>query len=295
MLCPFAVNRNCVAASRTWPMLPGADWNFSEKTVCTESTIIIAGLTRPDQGKVLLKGVEVTSPGPDRGVVFQNYSLLPWLTVFENIHLAVEQVFPNWTPDKQRAHTAKYIEMVSLTPARDKRPQELSGGMRQRVSVARALAAEPQILLLDEPLGALDALTRATLQDEIAHDAVGLVGIDVVRAHHEHPRPECAQHELGELHAVLIRRGTRVDDVARVLEAFVQRRVHEQAVVLFDHRDDGLARARHVAAEDHPDIILEEQPLGELLITRRRAGRVVSDQLQLPPVDTARLVDFLYR
>ena len=128
---------------------------------------MIAGLTRPTSGKVQMKGLEITEPGPDRGVVFQNYSLLPWLTVYENIYLAVDQVFPNWVPAKKMAHTERYIQMVNLTPARDKSPRELSGGMRQRVSVARALATEPQVLLLDEPLGALDALTRATLQDEI--------------------------------------------------------------------------------------------------------------------------------
>ena len=128
---------------------------------------LIAGLISPDSGTVKLNDLEVTEPGPDRGIVFQNYSLLPWLSVYDNVALAVEQVFPNWSAEKKRQHIERYIGMVNLTPARDKVPRQLSGGMRQRVSVARALAMDPQILLLDEPLSALDALTRATLQDEI--------------------------------------------------------------------------------------------------------------------------------
>jgi nitrate/nitrite transport system ATP-binding protein len=130
---------------------------------------LIAGLQRPDSGTVKLNDLEITAPGPDRGVVFQNYSLLPWLTVTENITLAVEQVFPNYSPAKTSEHVAKFIAMVNLTPHAQKLPRQLSGGQRQRVSVARALAMDPQILLLDEPLSALDALTRSTLQDEIEH------------------------------------------------------------------------------------------------------------------------------
>ena len=128
---------------------------------------LIAGLARPDSGTVTLDGRPVAGPGPDRGVVFQSYSLLPWLTVFENVALGVDQVFGSWPAEKRRAHVERHIALVNLTAARDKRPAELSGGMRQRVAVARALALDPEVLLLDEPFGALDALTRATLQDEL--------------------------------------------------------------------------------------------------------------------------------
>ena len=127
----------------------------------------IAGLIQPDSGSIRLKGKTIEGPGPDRGVVFQSYSLMPWLTVHDNVALAVDQVFRDWPKEKREAHIRKYIDLVGLTPAAHKRPAELSGGMRQRVSVARALAASPDILLLDEPLSALDALTRANLQDEI--------------------------------------------------------------------------------------------------------------------------------
>jgi nitrate/nitrite transport system ATP-binding protein len=136
-----------------------------------KSTLInlVAGLIQADRGEVTLEGKAVTGPGPDRGLVFQNYSLLPWLTVQENIALAVDEVFADWPAEKRLAHIDKYIAMVKLSHAKDRLPKQLSGGMRQRVAVARTLAINPRILLLDEPLGALDALTRANLQDEIAN------------------------------------------------------------------------------------------------------------------------------
>ncbi|HEX6765994.1 MAG TPA: ABC transporter ATP-binding protein [Polyangiaceae bacterium] len=129
---------------------------------------LIAGLIAADAGSVTVLGKAVTGPGRDRGVVFQNYSLLPWLSAFENVLLAVEQAFPDASQDERRARVDRYLELVGLGAAKAKRPSELSGGMRQRVAVARALAMDPAVLLMDEPLGALDALTRATLQTEIA-------------------------------------------------------------------------------------------------------------------------------
>ena len=137
---------------------------------CGKSTLLnlIAGLSTPTQGSLLCANREIAGPGPERAVVFQNHSLLPWLTCFENVYLAVERVFSTTEPKAQlRARTDAVLAMVGLTAAAQKRPGEISGGMKQRVGIARALSMEPKVLLLDEPFGALDALTRAKLQDEL--------------------------------------------------------------------------------------------------------------------------------
>ncbi len=128
---------------------------------------MVAGLETPDTGAVTFRGEPIKGPGPERGLVFQSYSLMPWLTVRGNIALAIDSIFPKKTKQERRELGEHYIKMVGLGHAMDRRPAELSGGMRQRVSVARALAMNPEILLLDEPLSALDALTRANLADEI--------------------------------------------------------------------------------------------------------------------------------
>jgi nitrate/nitrite transport system ATP-binding protein len=145
---------------------------------CGKSTMLnlVAGLTQATTGGVILDSKEVNSPGPDRAVVFQNHSLLPWLSVYANVRLAVDKVFSGAKTRAQRDDwTMHNLELVQMVHARDKRPSEISGGMKQRVGIARALAMEPKVLLLDEPFGALDALTRAHLQDSLMriHGSLG--------------------------------------------------------------------------------------------------------------------------
>ncbi|PSN77452.1 sulfate ABC transporter ATP-binding protein [filamentous cyanobacterium CCP4] len=136
---------------------------------CGKSTLLnmIAGLSPISSGEILLNGAPITGPGPDRGMVFQNYALMPWMTVEENLRFAVETVDPKISAKKRDRILKEHIQLVGLTGAERKHPHELSGGMRQRVGIARALAINPQMLLMDEPFGALDALTRGFLQDEI--------------------------------------------------------------------------------------------------------------------------------
>ena len=162
---------------------------------CGKSTLLnlIAGLTMPTQGHLLCANREIAGPGPERAVVFQNHSLLPWLTCFENVYLGVERVFgaaakstgaASENKAQLMARTDAALALVGLTAAAQKRPGEISGGMKQRVGIARALAMEPKVLLMDEPFGALDALTRAKLQDELL-DIVARTQSTVVMVTHD--------------------------------------------------------------------------------------------------------------
>lgn len=136
---------------------------------CGKSTLLnmVSGFSQPSSGAVTLKGQEITQPGPDRMVVFQNYALLPWLTVFDNVYLAVDQVFPQKSEAEKRSIVKDHLAMVGLTEASLKKPKQISGGMKQRVSIARALSIRPEVLILDEPFGALDAITKEELQEEL--------------------------------------------------------------------------------------------------------------------------------
>ncbi len=136
---------------------------------CGKSTLLnmIAGLDMATDGGIILDNKEITGPGPERAVVFQNHSLLPWLTVYQNIEMAVKKVMPDLSPKELKERVYKFIEMVNLDHAKDKYPGEISGGMKQRVGIARALSIKPKVLLMDEPFGALDSLTRANLQEHL--------------------------------------------------------------------------------------------------------------------------------
>jgi nitrate/nitrite transport system ATP-binding protein len=157
---------------------------------CGKTTIlnVLAGLEEATAGDAFMDGREVRGPSLDRGVVFQGHALMPWMSVLGNVAFAVKSKWPDWSQDKVAAHCRKYLEMVGLGQAIDKKPAELSGGMKQRVGIARAFAIEPKMLLLDEPFGALDALTRGTIQDELlkivqaTHQTVFMITHDVDEA-----------------------------------------------------------------------------------------------------------------
>lgn len=189
------VEQTFKTAKGLFPALKGIDLTIAKgefvaligHSGCGKSTLLnlIAGLTTPTNGVLICANKEIKGPGPERAVVFQNHSLLPWLSCFGNVYLAVERVFgkkENKAQLKARTHAA--LEMVKMTHATDKLPNEISGGMKQRIGIARALAMEPKVLLMDEPFGALDALTRAHLQDELMR-IVQATGSTVVMVTHD--------------------------------------------------------------------------------------------------------------
>ncbi|MEA5463541.1 ABC transporter ATP-binding protein [Leptothoe sp. PORK10 BA2] len=149
---------------------------------CGKSTLLnmVSGLNTPSAGQVMLKDQKIVEPGPERMVIFQNYCLLPWKTAYENVHLAVEQVYPHRSAQEKKNLTLEHLEMVGLTESMHKKPAQLSGGMKQRVAIARALATRPEVLIMDEPFGALDPITREEMQEELlkiwrAHPATVLM------------------------------------------------------------------------------------------------------------------------
>jgi nitrate/nitrite transport system ATP-binding protein len=173
-----AVDKSFVRGGKTSEVLKGASLSIDRgefitiigHSGCGKSTLLnlVAGLTQVTRGAILLEDQEVNAPGPERAVVFQNHSLLPWLTVYDNVRLAVDKVFRATKSSAERhAWVLHNLDLVQMMHAKDKRPAEISGGMKQRVGIARALAMEPKVLLMDEPFGALDALTRAHLQDSV--------------------------------------------------------------------------------------------------------------------------------
>ena len=157
---------------------------------CGKSTMlnVLAGLDSPTDGLIIMDGKEVSGPSLDRGVVFQNYSLLPWLSVLQNVEFGVKSRWPEYSKEQVREHSTRYLEMVGLSSSLSRKPSQLSGGMRQRVSIARAFATHPKLLLLDEPFGALDALTRGIIQDELikiwseSHQTIFMITHDVDEA-----------------------------------------------------------------------------------------------------------------
>jgi nitrate/nitrite transport system ATP-binding protein len=220
---------------------------------CGKSTLLnlIAGLTLPSQGLLMCANREIAGPGPDRAVVFQNHSLLPWLTCFENVYLGVERVFGTRNPGapaesriQLKARTEAALALVGLSAAAQKRPGEISGGMKQRVGIARALAMEPKVLLMDEPFGALDALTRAKLQDELL-EIVARTQSTVVMVTHD------------------------VDEAVLLSDKIVMM-TNGPAATIGEVLEVGLPRPRsRVALADNPDYLSYRKAVIDFLYTRQ--------------------------
>jgi nitrate/nitrite transport system ATP-binding protein len=166
---PSGTGRVCVFKDVTLKIEKGEFVTTIGHSGCGKTTLlnIIAGLETMSEGGIILNGREVAGPGLDRMVVFQTFSLMPWMTVFQNIRLAVKAAYPDWDRERIVAHVQRYIELVGLKGSEDKRPTALSGGMKQRVGLARAFSIEPKVLLLDEPFAQIDALTRGVIQEEL--------------------------------------------------------------------------------------------------------------------------------
>lgn len=238
--------------ARPTPVLAGIDLAVARGQIacvlgpsgCGKSTLLrlVAGLESADAGAVFVDGREVRGPGLDRGLVFQDHALFPWLSVLDNVRFAVRARWPRWSRERVRAHCLRYLGLVDLLPVLDRRPAELSGGMRQRVGVARALSIEPKVLLLDEPFGALDPRTRAGLQDELLDLCATLTQTVLVVTHDV---DEAIL--LGDM--ILFMRGAPVGARAEIIPVGLARA--RRAATL--HREVGYAALRHRLL----DILLE--------------------------------------
>jgi nitrate/nitrite transport system ATP-binding protein len=221
---------------------------------CGKSTLLnlVAGLTQVTRGAILLEDHEVNTPGPERAVVFQNHSLLPWLTVYENVKLAVDKVFRARKGSAERhAWVLHNLDLVHMLHAKDKRPAEISGGMKQRVGIARALAMEPKVLLMDEPFGALDALTRAHLQDSVMeiHARLGNTAIMVT-------------HDVDE---------------AVLLSDRIVMMTNGPAARIGEVLDIGLPRPRNrLEMVDHPEYLRARAAVMEFLYARHKSPSLVA-------------------
>jgi nitrate/nitrite transport system ATP-binding protein len=257
-----AVDKSFTRGGVTSEVLKGASLNIERgefisiigHSGCGKSTLLnlIAGLTLVTKGAVLLEDREVNEPGPERAVVFQNHSLLPWLTVYDNVRLAVDKVFRGKKPAAERhAWVLHNLDLVHMMHAKDKRPAEISGGMKQRVGIARALAMEPKVLLMDEPFGALDALTRAHLQDSVMeiHARLGNTAIMVT-------------HDVDE---------------AVLLSDRIVMMTNGPAATIGEVLEVGLPRPRNrLELTDHPEYLRARVAVMEFLYARHKAPQLTA-------------------